>query len=1420
MTSVQSRSRAGVVGVALIVVTLMALSTMLAGGATTGNAFTGVGAHTAGVSTVPSSGASSTPTQALTGGPGTVQTDLGGNNVPVGGSVGVSLPNAINTNYTKSAPVALAAFNWAPDYVIAGEGIIFTAGTASGGVPPYTFGWQFPAGTAAGSSASYTFPTAGTYTVTSTVVDGVGNHASVPETVTVYNPLQITVTPSSTSVVSNQYVTLNYAITGGEGPYSITWTNGEYNGLSASPPFGDSCVATCTVPATGSNATYWTLPGEYQVTYVVIDHAGYSFTSAFWINIGSGGVTVVVPALTASTVLEVTTGSFVGCATSNTTTPITSMLLTQTACDSIFPRGGSGSYSITTHWGDGTYSGPTSTPGPELNFTHLYLTPALYTIVTWVNDTLGNSVKVTELLSVQYVAPTVALGLTQNGVAGNATFPGTVRISVAQAVAGVNFWGNVTGGEYPLSFVLSNTSDASISVITTFSACPSIPYGYLFGSHCAFNMTYEGTPMYSFVTNIPGTYQFGLTVTDNIGNTATGTLTIIVVPIGLSVEITPLTTTIVPTTVQPFTVTIFNVTILSGTSQDVWWTFYQGYGAFTPGTPSSTLPSYLSELTVITGPTSSIQCSTGCVVATPTVAYPLAGVFYANDSVNYGSTFTPTPAASYNTETATITVVAVALSVTITASPASRSVEVQQNELITALISGGDGFYQMYSNGVVAADTQSVSLTSGQLLTEAITPTNPALGSVHVFNTVTNPLGVNNTYWFHLSWDVSYSVPSLPGFYQFLGYITDPTYSHNAFNYTFIVDITVSPTAPMVVTFTLVSTTSYAASSTCTGLSSASPDYLQQTCAGNTGTAFTATLSITGSFGPYAYQINWVGDTGFGNGGLLNLTVDGVLVANYGFVAIFSYDGVVGTAQSHSATVVFTGIYQDVQTDPYIASLHPIYLNVTSGEGFMYNSVSDEYAIPYINTEVSLSAVTVTLPNSIAAYALTAGGETPNSQVYTYYWYLCEGFSPFTCVEQTTTTNAVSFSVAGVAGSYYIAVYADSTGGLGEQAYNYQYFTAVQPNDTVAVISTRAEVDLNQLDPTSGPTYAAFAGDVVWGQDGSVNISFAMPQVGDFTTNSVYGMDVSFSYTLGITVYAGETSWQTYFYNVYQPDYFQSTLTVLASGTISTVLAKLTSIQTTIDGVNTNLSVSTAALASQVAAGFVSVENGIATIQDQGTSIQANLQTIGAQITDLNASLASGVLQLSTTLGTISTTLSAINANVVTVTGDVMTLTTDVGSLQTSVSALGATLSTVAGNVVSIQTTLGTVQSSLAAIGTTIATVNTGVTSLLGSMVVVTTDLGKLSGQVTAINATTASIQTSIGTLQTSVNNIQSSMVTTSSINTVTALLYVVIVLVIITLALAAVLLARAGRMRGSPPSGGSSPKTFVEPKTEEPKMP
>ena len=55
-------------------------------------------------------------------------------------------------------------------------------------------------------------------------------------------------------------------------------------------------------------------------------------------------------------------------------------------------------------------------------------------------------------------------------------------------------------------------------------------------------------------------------------------------------------------------------------------------------------------------------------------------------------------------------------------------------------------------------------------------------------------------------------------------------------------------------------------------------------------------------------------------------------------------------------------------------------------------------------------------------------------------------------MEQTTTTNAVSFSVAGVAGSYYIAVYADSTGGLGEQAYNYQYFTAVQPNDTVAVI--------------------------------------------------------------------------------------------------------------------------------------------------------------------------------------------------------------------------------------------------------------------------------------------------------------------------------------------------------------------------------
>ena len=1463
----------------LIVVAVMTMSSLVAGASLGGASVAGAVAATSPVA--PASHA--TPAATNTG---TTSTDLGGNTVPVGGSVGVTLPNAIPSNYTRAIPLELSAFEYSPTLIFAGEGVTFITGTTTGGVPPYTSSWTFwnsagaELGTANGDSASFAFAAAGNYTVFNNIVDGVGNTGSWNETLTVYAPLQITVSGPST-VTTNQNLTIRYAITGGDGFYCLNWTNG----YSTSSPYGgNSCPNYPTlpldyagVPATGSVITHYPVPGTYQPTFVVTDATfPATYESSFYINVENSSTSAVTPPLggwETTSIYSPATELYAPYA-SPIRANITTMPMTQTVDIVTFPTGGSGSYLLTLVWGDGTpntqFTGPSFlniswSTIPGYYTLHTYATPAIYQVAIFVNDSLGQSEKFVNVFTVTYVAPTVQLGyLTSNGASdtlshllGNTTFSTApsdtlnIRISVDRATQGIFFWGSLYGGESPFTGSLSNTSVSGIQTVTGFYNPSSCDFNSGTGT-CYTNVSGSDPWVrgYVFSTNIPGTYHFTLTMTDHVGNTAGANLIITVFSSGLSVDLTPLQTTIAVNNHVSFNATIWNVSIPAASAtgqQNVTFTFYIGFG--TAPTYGAYGDSHAAGVVIytFTGAPGSTQCTNGCPVAPPLDSsflspsfawkpYLVAGTFDANATVNYGLGFNDTtavPADDYFVSPSTITVTAHPILVFWTTIPYPPDDYTGQSLMVTAHISGGDGVYSMYlkaGNGSrvwINNPTESLCTTinstdSGKFCPAGYTPSTFADQNTTINAVVNNSFDPSNyypsnsTFYYNITWFVWYpgdSSGAPGGVFGHYTFARDPGYG--AFNLTGIIDIRVSAPLPLSVTLS-VSEFSYAGDCYFAQAPDPAGAARLNDCAAS-GTHWTAYLNISGSVGPYDTSIFWSAGPGSIFAPLVNLTGSGPGITepyctglggnwtagtcNYptgigyfvGSFAVF----LMSVGDGTSASYVFSGVYVSPSSSSpgdYINAEHAIRATVTAtGQTIPYfgnptvTKIADTYGIPYIETSLILSTYNVVIPNSIAAQAPTFFGEYPNLQDYTYFWVLVNetGSLPVVVAYQNTTSDVARFYVP-AGGDYTIYVTATSPVS-GETAVASADFIAVVAPPLVTVLSSRAQVTLDRVSPTTPPAnpYNAFAGDVDWGATGWVNISFAMPGA-NFTVNSVYDMTVGFSYTLGITVFDCQSgSWETYFYNMYQPNYYSSTLNVLAQGTLSNVSQQLTQIQQQIGDLNNSLQVSTATLASLIANGFATVENGILTIYDQGATILSTLETVNASI----ATVTSTAIYLNTTLGTIQTTLAGIQATLTSIQNGVVTLTTDVGTLTNTVNGLSATISQIEGNVVTINTKLGSVMATLGSINTTVTTTASGVSSLLGSMVTVTTDLGTLSGQVTGISNGVASIQTSLGTLNANVSAIKTDTGTIQT-NTNQVTTYFIIVIVLVLVAIVAAVLA------------------------------
>ena len=174
----------------------------------------------------------------------------------VGDACGHSVSKTLTVNsYGPVVPVITSSTSCGTAPV----NVCFEAG-AAGGVPPYTYSWNFGDGSPASSELKpcHNYVSAGTYHVTLTATDSVGNVGVSPVTdIHVISPqgLSVVAGASATQGLPPLLVSFTSAVSGIPGPYTYSWDFGDGSAVaeSASPQHiytgSGSFVVTLTVTA-------------------------------------------------------------------------------------------------------------------------------------------------------------------------------------------------------------------------------------------------------------------------------------------------------------------------------------------------------------------------------------------------------------------------------------------------------------------------------------------------------------------------------------------------------------------------------------------------------------------------------------------------------------------------------------------------------------------------------------------------------------------------------------------------------------------------------------------------------------------------------------------------------------------------------------------------------------------------------------------------------------------------------------------------------------------------------------------------------------------------------------------------------------------------------------------------------------------
>ncbi len=147
--------------------------------------------------------------------------------------------------------------------------VIFDA-SAEGGLPPYTYSWNFGDGTPGDTIAnpSHSYLTVGTFTATVTVTDSLGRTGTGTVQIQTVPTLEVAI--ASTTVAGPAPLTSNVSsvVTGGLPPYTYDWDFGDMEPHSVAD----------------HDQHTWVDPGDYTLSLTVEDSCGHSVTSTLGIT--------------------------------------------------------------------------------------------------------------------------------------------------------------------------------------------------------------------------------------------------------------------------------------------------------------------------------------------------------------------------------------------------------------------------------------------------------------------------------------------------------------------------------------------------------------------------------------------------------------------------------------------------------------------------------------------------------------------------------------------------------------------------------------------------------------------------------------------------------------------------------------------------------------------------------------------------------------------------------------------------------------------------------------------------------------------------------------------------------------------------------------------------------------------------------